>query len=199
MKGPVIRTALVAVGVAFLVVAFWPTEETELMTVSDSYEPYTITITPDYEAALIMAVQNRDEYAGEIAGDVLGYDYEDLLWLSKIIAAETGPNWPDAFAMMIGEVVLNRVASPGWPNSILAVLTDINGGIQYAPVHDGTWDEIIPTAHQIELAMRLLDGERVLGDEAVVYQALFEQGDVTVTTYYDEDLDTTTYFCKEEN
>lgn len=199
MKGPVIRTALVAVGVAFLVVAFWPTEETELMTVSDSYEPYTITITPDYEAALIMAVQNCDEYAGEIAGDVLGYDYEDLLWLSKIIAAETGPNWPDAFAMMIGEVVLNRVASPGWPNSILAVLTDINGGIQYAPVHDGTWDEIIPTAHQIELAMRLLDGERVLGDEAVVYQALFEQGDVTVTTYYDEDLDTTTYFCKEEN
>lgn len=194
-----IRMALISVGLALLAVVFWPSEEA--VTESEDYyeQSYTIEVEPNYEASLIQAVRNRDEYAGRIAAENTAYDYDDLLWLSKIMAAESGPNWPDAFVMMIGEVVLNRVESPEWPNSVIDVLTDTNGGVQYAPVYGGTWDEIIPTEHQISLAMRLLDGERVLEDVDVVFQALQEQGDITVATYYDEDLNTTTYFCKEEN
>lgn len=169
------RATLIGIGVLLLVIVFWPREVTELPEVSETF-PYTFTVTPTAEPVVD----------------------EDQLWLAKIMAAESGPNWPDAFTMMIGEVVLNRVESPDWPNSIQAVLTQI-APIQYAPVHSGTWDKIIPTDHQMELARRLLDGERVLCDKDVVYQALFEQGDVTVATYYDSDLDTTTYFCKEEN
>lgn len=194
-----IRMALISVGIALLAVVFWPSEEA--VTESEDYyeQSYTIEVEPNYEASLIQAVRNRDEYAGRIAAENTAYDYDDLLWLSKIMAAESGPNWPDAFVMMIGEVVLNRVESPEWPNIVIDVLTDTNGGVQYAPVYGGTWDEIIPTEHQISLAMRLLDGERVLEDVDVVFQALQEQGDITVATYYDEDLNTTTYFCKEEN
>lgn len=198
MRDGTLRIALAAVGVVLLVVAIWPSGDKEPVEESQEfYENYTTIIEPDYEASLIQAVRNRDEYAGRIAAENTDYDYDDLLWLSKIMAAESGPNWPDAFTMMIGEVVMNRVESPDWPNSVLAVLTDRNGGVQYAPVYGGTWDEVIPTEHQIKLAMRLLDGERVINDKDVVYQALFEQGDVTVVTYYDSDLDTTTYFCAE--
>lgn len=200
MRGCGIRAALAVTGVVLLTVAFWPRgteKETEVSPEYPARDSYTVNITPDYEASFIQAVRNRDRNAGEIAGEVIGRSYEDVLWLAKILAAESGPNWPDAFVMLIGEVVLNRVASPDWPNSIPAVLTDIKGGIQYAPVHGGTWDEVIPTEHQIRLAMRLLDGELVLGDKTVVYQALFEQGDQTVVFYYDSDLGTTTYFCAE--
>ena len=124
---------------------------------------------------------------------------EDAVLLAKIMSFEDGIDWPDPMVLALGEVVLNRVASPDFPNTVREVLYQDDGGfIQYAPVHTDEWETAVPDEHYIELAEKLLDGYRVLKDEDVVYQALFTQGSETVFSYTDAQLGPTTYFCKRE-
>lgn len=120
---------------------------------------------------------------------------EDALWLARIMEAEAGPEWPDWAIMAVGEVVLNRVASPEFPDNVVDVLSQTDP-VQYAPVHTDTWDASQPSERYLELADRLIAGERVLHDPLIVFQALFPQGSVTVVSYYDVTLGTTTYWCR---
>jgi len=124
------------------------------------------------------------------------YAYMDAYLLAKIMQAEAGVDWPDWAVMCIGEVVLNRVDSPAWPDTIRDVLYQSGPPIQYEPVWSAGWDELEPGEEYIDLARRLLDGERVLNNPDVVWQALFPQGERTVMTYHDKVLNTTTYFCE---
>ena len=125
---------------------------------------------------------------------------DDVVLLAKIMQEEDGVEWPDAMIMCIGEVVLNRVASPVFPNTVRDVLYQVDGGfVQYAPVQTAVWESIEPEARYIELAERLLAGERIMDDPRIVYQALFEQGDETILAYRDTALGTTTYFCREDD
>ena len=121
----------------------------------------------------------------------------DLYWLARIMEAEDGVGWTDEDIMKLGEVALNRVASPDFPNTVKAVAlqgVDGNGPVQYAPFIN--YDSWIPSPYYIYLSARLIDnGERVLNDPAVVWQALFVQGEI-VDTVYDPYLGTTTYLCK---
>jgi len=123
------------------------------------------------------------------------YLYDDVVELAKIMQAEAGVDWPDWAVMCIGEVVLNRVSSSEFPNSIHDVLHQVDP-VQYAPVHESSWNDLEPDEDYIALARRLLDGERVLHNPDVIWQALFPQGERTVMTYHDKILDTTTYFCE---
>lgn len=129
----------------------------------------------------------------------------DVILLAKIMQEEDGVDWPDMMIMALGEVVLNRVASPEYPGSIRGVLYQVVEGpngeraIQYAPVHSSMWESITPEKHYIELAERLLSGERVLNDPLIIYQALFEQEGETILTYKDTVLGTKTYFCRTEH
>lgn len=121
--------------------------------------------------------------------------YADVRLLAKIMQAESGIDWPDWAVMCIGEVVLNRVASPLFPDTIYDVLHQ-GPPIQYAPVWEPGWKDLDPGPEYIALARRLLNGERVFKNPRIIWQALFPQGDRVVLTYYDKTLDTTTYFCE---
>lgn len=116
----------------------------------------------------------------------------DLYWLARAMQEEDGPNWPDAFVMMIGEVVLNRVGHDGFPNTVKDVVLQEG---QYEPFFQ-PFERFTPGQRYIRLARRLMAGERIIDDPDVIWQALFPQGSQTVVTVYDEDLQTTTYFCK---
>jgi len=158
-------------------------------------ESHLIVVTPtpaptDPEEALIQAVLACDHEAGlKIEYEV---DYNDLYDLSRIMQAEKGPCWPDMFIMAIGEVVLNRVESPEFPDSIHEVIYQPG---QYEPAEDGSLEYTHPDENTVRLAMRLLQGERVLEDPQVIFQALFPQGRGSKVEYTDEILGTTTYFC----
>ena len=171
--------------------------------VVDTYD-YEPDLTKDWEEILIQAISTGDYSTGMSADNHLylmyqlgridyKLNYYDVLYLAKIIEKEDGYQWPDWAIMAIGEVVLNRVASPEWPSSIYGVLTQTG---QYAPVNDADWETFIPTEKYVRLAVRLLSGERVIYNEEVLYQALFEQSDGYVIAYYDIALGTTTYFCR---
>lgn len=140
-----------------------------------------------YEPEYIEEMHPQDE--------TTGYAFQDLWLLAKIMQAESRKGWPDWAVMCIGEVVLNRVASPLFPNTIREVLYQTDP-IQYAPVYADGWDNLEPDTEYIDIARRLLEGERAMHDPDVVWQALYMQGTEIVQLYHDDVLDNTTYFCK---
>lgn len=61
------------------------------------------------------------------------YGEDNVFWLSKIISAEAY-NQSMAGKIAVGNVVLNRVAHPKFPDTIFDVIFDTNNGIQFEPV-----------------------------------------------------------------
>lgn len=116
----------------------------------------------------------------------------DVHWLAMALDKESGVNWPDCAIIMIGDVIMHRVHNSAYPNTIKEVLLDPG---QYEPF-EGDFVPYLPGQRYIDLAKRILNGESCLTDEDILYQALFPQENITVVTYYDEVLGTTTYFCK---
>lgn len=84
------------------------------------------------------------------------YDEEDLYWLSRIISAEArGESLLGKMA--VGNVVLNRVESRSYPNSVYGVIFDRKYGTQFSPVAIGTIYNK-PTAESVVAAMICLEG-----------------------------------------
>ena len=102
------------------------------------------------------------------------HDAADLYWLSRIISAESrGESLHGQIA--VGNVVLNRVESPDFPDTIPGVIFDRVDGIQFEPVKNGTVYDT-PTAQSVEAARRALDGETVIGDALYFYAPALSQG-----------------------
>ena len=90
------------------------------------------------------------------------YSQEDLYWLSRIISAESqGESLEGKLA--VGTVVLNRVASGEFPDTIYDVIFDRKWGVQFTPVANGAiyWE---PTEESVAAAKLVLDGARVAGN-----------------------------------
>ena len=159
-------------------------------------QPIIVTPAPEIDSsdeAIIQAVIDGDTMTGVMMENPV-CTYNQLWELSAIMAAESGPNWPDWAIMAIGEVVMNRVESEDFPDTIHEVLYQ-RYPVQYEPVWQDSFGSIRPDERTVRLAFDLLKGERVLEDETIVFQALFPQGNETIVTYTDTDLGTTTYFC----
>ena len=65
------------------------------------------------------------------------YDADEVYWLSRIISAESKGE-PLLGQIAVGNVVLNRVKSPSYPNTIYGVIFDRKYGTQFSPVSFGT-------------------------------------------------------------
>ncbi len=87
-----------------------------------------------------------------------GIDQDDLYWLARIISAESrGESMAGKIA--VGTVVMNRVKSSMYPDTIYGVIFDRKHGVQFTPASNGTiYNE--PTAESVEAARRVLAGER---------------------------------------
>lgn len=89
--------------------------------------------------------------------------YKDsVYWLARIIQAESGAE-PYRGKLAVGNVILNRVASTDFPNSIYGVIFDRKNGVQFTPVANGTIYNT-PSAESIRAAEECLAGTRVVGD-----------------------------------
>ena len=97
--------------------------------------------------------------AGPIASGDSWYDADDLYWLSRIIYAESG-NQPLEGKIAVGNVVLNRVASPLFPNTVYDVLFQRN---QFTPASSGSINRT-PTAECVVAAKLCLDGANTAGN-----------------------------------
>ena len=80
-----------------------------------------------------------DPYLGgaAVTSPSAAYDAEDLYWLSRIIYAESGSESAEG-QIAVGNVVLNRVSSDEFPNTIPGIIFDRVDGIQFEPVKNGS-------------------------------------------------------------
>ena len=155
----------------------------------------------DYMAVMVNAAASGDSAAGRQAQkcrdekiDALSLSYtkinfDELLLLARVMYSEAGSDWlSDEWKMAVGEVVLNRVASPEFPNTITAVIAQPR---QYGNL---AYSSLRPSARCAALAVRLLEGERVLNEPSVVFQSNFVQGSGVYRVFYDRILGAT-YLC----
>ncbi|MBR2387907.1 MAG: cell wall hydrolase [Clostridia bacterium] len=90
------------------------------------------------------------------------YNADDLYWLSRIISAEAkGESLKGQIA--VGNVVLNRVRSKSYPNTIYGVIFDRKNGTQFSPVALGTIYQK-PTASAVIAAKICLEGYTLSND-----------------------------------
>ena len=65
------------------------------------------------------------------------YREDEVYWLSKIINAESGGESLIG-QIAVGDVILNRVKSDLYPNTIYGVIFDRKYGVQFSPILDGS-------------------------------------------------------------
>ncbi|MBQ8350821.1 MAG: cell wall hydrolase [Clostridia bacterium] len=93
-----------------------------------------------------------------LSGDQF-YDADAVYWLSRIISAESRGE-PLLGQIAVGNVVLNRVKSPEFPNTIWGVIFDRKHGVQFTPVANGTVYHA-PAASSVIAAKLCLEGVTV--------------------------------------
>ena len=119
------------------------------------------------------------------------YTEEDLDLLARIINAEAGCDWiPDWVQRMVGSVVLNRVKSKYFPNTIREVIYQPG---QYGPVYNGMI-HYTPTKKAIENARYVLENGSTCPDNVTGQNGVIS-GSGVYASYYDSILGTTIYFC----
>lgn len=92
----------------------------------------------------------------------------DLYWLSHIIHAEA-LDQPLNAQIAVGDVVMNRVHSPQYPNTVKGVIFQISGGhYQFTPVLNG-FIYTQPDAASIEAAKKVLQGMNLVPNAYVYY------------------------------
>lgn len=94
------------------------------------------------------------------------YRDDHVYWLARIIFAESRGE-PMKGKIAVGNVVLNRVRSSAYPNTIYGVIFDKRFGIQFAPVANGTIYNT-PNADSIIAAKICLEGY-TLSDEIIYF------------------------------
>lgn len=124
------------------------------------------------------------------APDGIPVSFDELCLLSKYIAAKAGnAQLSDEFLFFTGEVALNRVVSPEFPDTLSEVVAQ---ELPYAAALSGPSSRRLPRSC-VEAAMRLLLGERRM-ESSVVYQTDRREGDIYAI--FGDKLLGFTYFCR---
>ncbi|MCL2408664.1 MAG: cell wall hydrolase [Oscillospiraceae bacterium] len=90
------------------------------------------------------------------------YCETDVFWMSRIISAEARGE-PFIGQIAVGNVVMNRVASDMYPDTVHGVIFDRRHGIQFTPAHSGAINRT-PYRANIIAAKLALEGANVIGD-----------------------------------
>lgn len=167
---------------------------TEIQEVIDNVDYSEIMIISAINGDTVTGTQAEQNRNAKIDEQDLSYSkikFNDLFLVSKIMTAEAGSYWlSDEWKMAVGEVLLNRVASPEFPNSVAECIYQSG---QYYPKNSSYFKKLLPWERETRLAWRLLEGERHL-EPSVVFQANFTQGGGTFKSFYDKYLGWS-YFC----
>ncbi len=102
------------------------------------------------------------------------YREDELLWLSRIISAEARGESLQG-KMAVGNVVLNRVRSSQFPNTIYSVIFDKKYGVQFAPTSNGTIYNV-PTEESVIAAKMCLEGYSISNKALYFFNPRYASG-----------------------
>ena len=159
------------------------THETTPAPVETAPEPTSITPTEE-TTPLEEAVTIATEPPTEPAETQPTYTVEELEMLALVIYQEAGADWcSNDTRLMVGTVVMNRIADPRFPDTMYDVVTEERA---YGELH---WTGIVWPArasHPTEanavkrayaIAERILLGERTLPED-VIFQSEYIMGEI---------------------
>ena len=86
-----------------------------------------------------------------------GYSHEDLKWMSQIIHAESNGE-PYEAKLAVGNVVINRMNVPQYPDTIKGVIFDRKCGVQFTPTSNGSIYNT-PSTDSYMAAIEVLEGK----------------------------------------
>lgn len=109
-----------------------------------------------YDGRIILNHRNSAEGAYLLPGDSY-YNSDTLYWLSRVINAESG-NQILAGKIAVGNVVMNRVNSPKFPNTIYKVLYQKN---QFSTASSGSLKKT-PNAESVIAAKLVMEGVEIV-------------------------------------
>ena len=112
--------------------------------------------------------------SGPILSGEQAYQADVVYWLSRIISAESRGE-PMEGQIAVGNVVLNRVASETFPDTIPTVVFDRKYAVQFEPVSNGTVYDT-PAASSVEAARRVLNGEKTVEGALYFYAPALSPG-----------------------
>lgn len=162
---------------------------------------------PDYVEMMMQAAQQGDRAAGRQAEQLYRMKLEEsgqeescvsfdqLYLLARAIHFKYGHyRYSNELRMCAGEVLLNRVASPEYPDTLEEVLFQPG---QVEDIDRQAFEECVsPSRNCVEAAYRLLRGERMLEPE-VVLETHYPAG--KVYAMFCDNLLGNTYFYKSEH
>lgn len=171
----------------------------------DNFEQYAgFSLGKDYLDEMITCCVAGDIEAGRateisrnLKMDAMGSDevriaFDELYLFAQVITNEAGCSWlPMNWKMAVGEVLLNRVASPEFPDTLYECVYQKG---QYSGVNTDKFKNRAPFEDCVVAAVRLLNGERVLNEPSAVFQANGRQGSGVCLELYDEKMGYT-YIC----
>lgn len=128
-------------------------EGTMMVPVRPLARAFGLEVTWDAATASVRLTETGEGYAAPAEAV---YDPTDLYWLSRIISAESRGE-PLLGQLAVGNVVLNRAASPDFPNTVHGVVFDRRYAIQFSPVANGTIYDA-PTSLSVVAAKLALEG-----------------------------------------
>lgn len=109
------------------------------------------------------AAAKATTYTSTVASRGTSYSATDLYWMSRIIHAEAEAE-PYNGKVAVGNVIMNRVRSASFPNSVKGVIFEYYHSIpQFSPVSDGTIYNT-PNADSIKAAKAVFSGTNVVGN-----------------------------------
>ncbi len=153
---------------------------------------------PDYLALMCQAAARGDPAAGreaqqarelhiqETQSGEIPVSYEELVLLAQYMESRSGANWrSEDYRLCVGEVALNRLASPEFPDTLEEVLAEL----------DFAAGKTAPDEATLQLALRLLLGERLLAPQVVHQQ---EEPEGSVYASFCNRRQQFAYFCESE-
>lgn len=148
----------------------------------ETTEPETELTTKALTETTDVADESTAETTEPVAEPVIptepkkNYTDDDLFYLAAAVCREAGGE-SEEIQLLVANVVINRVNSSIYPDTIYGVLTDYRqyGMMWKYGVSFPSWADQETIDHCYDVARRILEGERFCPDN-VLFQAEFEQG-----------------------
>ena len=144
-------------------------------------ETTTETTTCIPETTTNKADNNKDVTTNHVTTDIdtpskQSYTEDDLFYLAAAVCYEAGGE-PEETQLLVANVIINRVNSSLYPNTIYGVLTQPYqyGTLRRDGVHFPSWADKDVKTQCYNVARRVLNGERFCPAN-VLFQAEFVQG-----------------------
>lgn len=143
-----------------------PEEKTEVLSEgSPEGEEEPIPENTDGEGEIPQEETAQEEPVQEVAAQVSGSSFhleeQEYQVLLKIVEAEAGGE-DLAGRMLVANVVMNRVRSASFPNTVSEVVYQRSDGrAQFSPISDGRIDQVQVSAETVDAVQRAMNGEDI--------------------------------------